>query len=297
MQQARPIDVYDRVWNDGEIAGAGDAVRRLGVIPALFDARQGPAELPAHGGPLSIKMVADGATDYVFGQRRYRVVPGEMLVVAAGHVYATRIERTAHIVTAYLPGAYVADAAAVIATPDDIPQGQALAIDFAPHRRIDVSGLRHRLERLARIEDDELRREGLALVAGAAAAFALDAMRATGRIGASKSAVRQELFRRVCLVRDRIHAAPHLVATLDALAAHAALSPFHLLRVFSAAFGETPAQMRRRLCLERAEALLAAGTLLIGEIAFKTGYENPSAFSRAFRRHAGRTPAEFRDAC
>lgn len=40
--------------------------------------------------------------------------------------------------------------------------------------------------------------------------------------------------------------------------------------------------------------MLATGDLKIGEIAFAAGYQNPSHFSRAFRRLAGLSPIEYR---
>jgi AraC-like DNA-binding protein len=46
----------------------------------------------------------------------------------------------------------------------------------------------------------------------------------------------------------------------------------------------------------RARALLCDPRLSIGDVSAQLGYRNPPAFTRAFRRWAGLTPAEFRGA-
>jgi AraC-like DNA-binding protein len=55
-------------------------------------------------------------------------------------------------------------------------------------------------------------------------------------------------------------------------------------------FRQVVEAVRRR----RAEALLAAGTVTIDEVAFLTGFSETSAFARAFKRWSGVTPATFR---
>ena len=172
--------------------------------------------------------------------------------------------------------------------------GDELRISFAPHIRRDSDGVSHLIQWLAEnCEEDDLRAEGLWKLAGAAAKLAFDAARTVRRTGARRPSVRAELFRRVSLVRQRLEAEPHTPITLDELASTAALSPFHLLRVFREAFGETPAQMKRRLCIEHAKGLLATGDGPIVEIARATGFESQAAFSRAFRRATGMSPTEF----
>jgi len=48
--------------------------------------------------------------------------------------------------------------------------------------------------------------------------------------------------------------------------------------------------------IELAKGLLADAELALGQIAFRLGYSQTSAFHRAFRRHAGTTPLSFRNA-
>ena len=82
--------------------------------------------------------------------------------------------------------------------------------------------------------------------------------------------------------------------SLDALSAHAGWSPFHLHRAFTRMVGETPKQYTLRLRLEGAAAKLLASDDSVLEVALASGFSSHEVFTRAFRRHFGRTPAEYR---
>jgi len=58
--------------------------------------------------------------------------------------------------------------------------------------------------------------------------------------------------------------------------------------------GVTPAKAFLRCRMERAAMLLASTSLAVKEVAFELGFEDPFAFSRAFRRHFGKSPSEGR---
>lgn len=83
---------------------------------------------------------------------------------------------------------------------------------------------------------------------------------------------------------------------LKALAEIAHFSPYHFHRIFRAISGETVAVYIRRLRLERAATELRYTSLSIGEIAARAGFEAAEAFSRAFKKHFGLSPQQFRQA-
>jgi AraC-like DNA-binding protein len=83
-------------------------------------------------------------------------------------------------------------------------------------------------------------------------------------------------------------------ATGEALAARLHLSRFHFDRVVSAAAGEPPATLRRRILLERAAYRLATGDDDVLRVALDAGYSSHEAFTRAFRRAYGETPSQWR---
>lgn len=88
----------------------------------------------------------------------------------------------------------------------------------------------------------------------------------------------------------------HEPVDLERAAAGAGLSPFHFLRLFSAALGVTPHQYLVRARLRRAARLLADGDLPVTEIAWEVGFGDLSNFVRTFGRAAGVSPRGFRRA-
>jgi AraC-like DNA-binding protein len=90
----------------------------------------------------------------------------------------------------------------------------------------------------------------------------------------------------------------HIGQTLSVrrLAREAGLSPFHFVRVFRRAAGETPHQYVRRRRIERAKTLLVSTPLPVTEICHATGFRSLGSFSALFRRMTGETPSAYREA-
>jgi AraC-like DNA-binding protein len=81
---------------------------------------------------------------------------------------------------------------------------------------------------------------------------------------------------------------------LDRLAAIAAMSKFHFLRVFRRAIGMTPYQYLLGLRLRRAAARLLTSPEAISKIAFDSGFGDLSTFTTTFRLRFGLSPKAFR---
>jgi AraC family transcriptional regulator len=80
---------------------------------------------------------------------------------------------------------------------------------------------------------------------------------------------------------------------LDDLAALANLSGFHFHRMFRLSRGIAPHAWIIGRRIDRARVLLQSGQS-IAEIAFACGFSGQSHLTRVFRRHIGRTPADYR---
>lgn len=78
------------------------------------------------------------------------------------------------------------------------------------------------------------------------------------------------------------------------LAERAFLSPYHFHRIFRAMVGESPAEMIRRLRLERAAIQIKATDESITSIAFDAGYATHEAFTKAFQAEFEMSPSAFR---
>jgi len=102
--------------------------------------------------------------------------------------------------------------------------------------------------------------------------------------------------RRVVETAMWIEANANTPLDLERMAAAAALSPFHFLRLFARVLGVTPHQYLIRSRLRRAAGLLAEDDLPITGVAFEAGFADLSNFVRSFRRAAGVSPRAFRRA-
>jgi AraC-like DNA-binding protein len=81
---------------------------------------------------------------------------------------------------------------------------------------------------------------------------------------------------------------------LEQIASQANFSRYHFLRLFRAAFDQTPHQYLVQRRIERAKSLLAAGTLSVTEVCFAVGFQSLGSFSALFHRCAGHPPKEHR---
>src|ERR1700722_6396838 len=82
--------------------------------------------------------------------------------------------------------------------------------------------------------------------------------------------------------------------TVEAMAEHANLSPRHFTRSFRTTFGITPADFVEELRLDEARWLLVNAGDPIEKVAGDVGYSNDDTFRRAFERHFGVAPREYR---
>ncbi len=74
------------------------------------------------------------------------------------------------------------------------------------------------------------------------------------------------------------------------------LSPRHLGRLCQQATGQSPAEYVETILIREACRLLAYTRAGIAEAGYQIGFDDPSYFSRVFRRCTGRTPREYRSA-
>ncbi|CAM3798354.1 AraC family transcriptional regulator [Occultella aeris] len=92
---------------------------------------------------------------------------------------------------------------------------------------------------------------------------------------------------------EAIHAEPGSPWTVTALARVANASRSQFAERFRISVGESPARYVTGVRMRRAEELLLADRP-VSEIAFGLGYDSDEGFSRAFRRHSGSAPSDWR---
>jgi AraC-like DNA-binding protein len=91
-----------------------------------------------------------------------------------------------------------------------------------------------------------------------------------------------------------LHQHPARGWTLPALAREAGLSRSALAERFAHFVGQPPMQYLMRWRLQLAARLLADGETKVGAVAHEVGYESEAAFSRAFKKAVGVSPAAWR---
>jgi len=99
---------------------------------------------------------------------------------------------------------------------------------------------------------------------------------------------------RLCRVRDLIRDCQAEPLRLVDCATEIDLSPWHLLRSFRAAFGETPHEYLTRVRVERAARLLVLTGRSVTDVCFEVGFTSLGSFSTLFKRRTGWSPAAYR---
>ena len=94
--------------------------------------------------------------------------------------------------------------------------------------------------------------------------------------------------------RDYIDRYYSTALTLEQLAAVAAVSKFHLVRCFAAAYGETPIRYLTRRRVERAKDLLRTANFTVSEVCIAVGFSSLGSFSARFKHLVGETPMAYR---
>jgi AraC-like DNA-binding protein len=84
--------------------------------------------------------------------------------------------------------------------------------------------------------------------------------------------------------------------SLDDIARRVASSRRQLQRAYSEIGETTFRDHLTRVRMQRAAEMLAARGLTVREVAYRVGYRQPAQFAKAFRRHHGVSPSDFRAA-
>ncbi len=269
---------------------------RLGIDNVMLHARARRHDVSAYAGPLSIKTVLAGEVAWIVAGRELVVDQSSVLIINAGEPYSMHIDAPKPVETccAFFAPGFVERTALDMTSPLDraleTPDRAAPALPY-------LTALHGDRERsLARLVQ-ALRPSGLEedfLVLAADLLHYYDQIRQeAARLPSVRESTRRELFRRVLIGRDYLHAHACGAVSLAEAANAACLSPFHFHRGFTKAFQQTPHGYLTGLRLERARRMLESGTTAL-HACLETGFSSPAAFSRLFRTHFGVLPSEAR---
>jgi AraC-like DNA-binding protein len=106
--------------------------------------------------------------------------------------------------------------------------------------------------------------------------------------------LRTSQFRSINASIQWMHANVAATLTLEQMAARAALSKSHFIRLFKQQTDYSPMDYFIHLKMQRACALLAFSQKTVREIALDIGYDDPYYFSRVFHKVVGVSPSGYR---
>jgi len=249
---------------------------------------EGGADCP----DLSLKWLPKGSAEYRTEGRPFRLQGATQLLLNGGQSYRMHMRRPSESFVLFFPSV-AADAAwqAHAGTAERMPEVPTAVAPSHPALQNHLAALRTEA-REREPNGERLRELGCAVLAEVAALSATRRGQAM-RIPATRRSTREELLRRL-LYAEAYLADAGAAATLAGAAKAASLSPFHLIRLFNAAFGETPLARAARVRLERARDDLIRTHKPIAHVAEEAGYESRTAFDRAFQRCFRMTPGAAR---
>ncbi len=165
---------------------------------------------------------------------------------------------------------------------------------YPGHGRLDKGDLRIalRLWRSARRHGgDAAARPMLLHLAAMQHEFAQQEQRCPGR---SRSR-RRQVFGRMQRARLYLEGNSDRVVRVAELAQLTHFSSWYVSKTFHSLYDESPQALSARLRLERAADLLRDTSMMIGEVAAASGFDNCCSFARAFRARFGVTASQYRE--
>jgi AraC family transcriptional regulator len=286
----------------------------------VFNAWSRGSHCDDHVGCLSLKTVLSGEEWYTIDHRRIAVRPGQFLILNDDQRYACRVqkEEPSRVLSIFFKrefaGAVFRDCLGSEEASADDPfhggDGSGNAGDgpleffqtlhpVGPQLLRQLSDLTAHLESLGDHsgltgDDSGLTDEHLLILLQHLVRTYKSEVRGTDRIDAVKASTRKEIFRRVCVAKDLLHSAYREKLDLDRIGHAAALSVPQLVRQFKNAFGLTPHRYLAWVRLNHAADVLRRTDLPVMDVSWQCGFDNPSAFGRAFKAEYGVQPAHYR---
>ena len=256
-----------------------------------------------HIGCLSVKTILSGEEWYSVGKRNLAVRPGQFLILNDDQNYSCRVHR-ARVFSIFFKREFAAD----VFRDCNVREESLLDNPFVTNSEspeffqtlhaIDTT-LQFKLSSLASVlerkgyDEDEISEHLLYLLRQLIQVHNMEADEAM-RVNAIKQSTKVEIYRRLCIAKDVLHSSFMDKLDLGDIGSASCLSTPQLIRQFKSVFQCTPHQYLSRLRLRHAAELLINDDEPVSSITLQSGFEDPSAFCRAFRIAYGVSPEAYR---
>lgn len=262
---------------------------------------------PDHSGPLTILCNFRGSGEYLVGNRRYVVDDASYLVLNRGQRFSNTIRSQSPVESFHVwfqPGFaeevlrdLVLPSDRLLDDPERDTDRPLLFIEKIYQHDTTLTPML--MEARARIASGVItmgwQEEQFHRLLEHLLQVHRNVARDIEKLPAVRRSTRTEIYKRLHAAKEFIDGSIGEEITLLQMARAACMSVHHFLRLFKAAFGETPHQYLTGRRIERARALLVDSTLTISEVCAAVGFQSPGSFSWLFRRHVGRSPEGYRD--
>ncbi len=272
----------------------------------IFNALSSYSVCDHHVGCLSFKTVLDGEEWYGIGNRQVAVRPGKFLMMNNNQAYSSRIDTTEDVRSLSI---FFKEEFASSVFQDLLFQEEFLIDNPSMIKLINpefiqtLTNINHELQIKLTVLISTLNSNGyinsivdehLMFILRDLIVIQLSGTDHINRIKAVKPYTRIEIYKRLCVAKDLIESCYMEQSNLEVLSNASCLSIPQLIRQFKSAFHRTPHQYLIHVRLTRALELLRQTCKPVHEITWMCGFENVSAFSRAFKSEYGMQPAQYR---
>lgn len=277
---------------------------RFGKDNIIFHDKVKQSFCAKHVGCLSLKFVFSGREWYGFDGRQTCVEPGQFLILNNEQTYSCEVdsEEETEVFSIFFKTSLAAEVFRNWEVTEeemlDSPFGSAGQPPefFQTLYRLDQT-LDHILSRL--IHQVKLKQDCSSEII----MEVLDHMmylrqgkfKQVMKVEALKPSTRVEIFKRVSIAREVLLSQTRESLDLIQLSRASCLSVPQLVRQFRAVYGKTPYQFLVNERLKRSAQLLSDTSIHVNEIANLCGFEDASAFSRAFKKYYLQPPTSYRE--